>query len=83
MARELDPAILKALSLEASNTTLAAHGRSGFAFTGKVTSTVNGNEKLFFVKTRKGRESEAMFAGICNFLLRFPHFSLKSFSSYR
>lgn len=74
MAPELDPAILKALSLETSNTTLAAHGRSGFAFTGKVTSLVDGNEKLFFVKTGKGRESEVMFAGICNFLQLFPDF---------
>jgi hypothetical protein len=64
MAPKLDPVILKALSLETSNTTLAAHGGSGFAFTGKVTSVVDGKEKLFFVKTGKGRESEIMFAGI-------------------
>jgi protein-ribulosamine 3-kinase len=82
MAPELDRAILKALSLEASNTTLAAHGGSGFAFTGKVTSTVDGSEKLFFVKTGKGTESEVMFAGICNFLLLFPKFLLKRVSSH-
>jgi protein-ribulosamine 3-kinase len=63
MAPELDPAILKALSLEASKTTFSAHGGSGFAFTGKVTSVVDGKEKLFFVKTGKGKESEIMFAG--------------------
>lgn len=64
MAPKLDPAIFKALSLEASNTTLAAHGGSGFAFTGKLTSVVDGKEKFFFVKTGKGKESEVMFAGI-------------------
>jgi hypothetical protein len=63
MAPKLDPAILKALSLDAATTTLAAHGGSGFAFTGKVTSVVDGKEKLFFVKTGKGKDSEVMFAG--------------------
>jgi len=65
MALKLDPAILKVLSIDASNTTLAAHGGSGFAFTGKVTSTVDGKEKLYFVKTGKGKESSIMFAGTC------------------
>lgn len=63
MVLELDPAILKVLSLEASNTTLTAHGGSGFAFTGKVTSVVDGKERLFFVKTGKGKECGVMFAG--------------------
>jgi len=63
MAPKIDPAILKALSLEASTTTIANHGGSGFATTLKITSTVDGKEKLFFVKTGKGRDSEIMFAG--------------------
>jgi protein-ribulosamine 3-kinase len=69
MAPKLDPAIIKALSLEASGTTLSAHGGSGFAFTGKVTSVVDGKEKLFFVKTGKGNESEIMFAGTVSLFL--------------
>jgi len=63
MALKIDPAILKALSLEASTTTIANHGVSGFATTLKITSTVDGKEKLFFVKTGTGRDSEIMFAG--------------------
>ena len=76
MAPELDPSILKALSLEASNTTLTAHGGSGFAFTGKVTSVVDGKEKFFFVKMGKGKESGIMFAGRARF-----NFNVVSISS--
>lgn len=63
MAPKLDPAILEALFLDAANTTLATHGSSGFASTAKIAGMVDGKEKLFFVKTGKGRESEVMFAG--------------------
>src|SRR4051794_30411052 len=47
MTPKIDPAILKALSLDASNTTIAKHGGSGFASTYKLTSIVDGKEKLF------------------------------------
>ena len=64
MAPKLDPAITKALCLDAPSTTIASHGGSGFASTFKITSTVDGKEKLFFIKTGKGKDSEIMFAGI-------------------
>ena len=81
MPPKIDPAILKALVLEASNTTLAAHGGSGFAFTGKLTSVVDGKEKLFFVKTGKGDESEVMFTGTISSFLSpsFPSLSKSLF----
>ena len=64
MSRKIDPAILKALSLEAASTTIASHGGSGFASTFKITSTgSDGQEKLFFIKQGKGKGSEIMFAG--------------------
>jgi hypothetical protein len=64
MTRKIDPAILKALSLEAASTTIASHGGSGFASTFKITSTgSDGQEKLFFVKQGEGKASEIMFAG--------------------
>jgi protein-ribulosamine 3-kinase len=64
MTRKIDPAILKALSLEAASTTIASHGGSGFASTFKITSTrSDGQVKLFFVKQGKGKGSEIMFAG--------------------
>lgn len=68
MAPQLDPAILQALNLDAAITTLTAHGGSGFAFTGKITSVVEGEEKVFFVKIGRGFESGVMFAGIYSFL---------------
>jgi protein-ribulosamine 3-kinase len=65
MVPKLDPAIVKALSLDAASTTIASHGRSGFVSTFKVTSTdSDGQEKLFFVKTGKGKDSEIMFTGM-------------------
>jgi len=64
MTRKIDPAILKALSLEAASTTIASHGGSGFASTFKITSTgSDSQEKLFFVKRGRGKGSEIMFAG--------------------
>jgi protein-ribulosamine 3-kinase len=64
MTRKIDPAILKALSLEAASTTMASHGGSGFASTFKITSTgSDGQVKLFFVKQGRGKGSEIMFAG--------------------
>lgn len=64
MTPKIDPAILKALSLDAATTTIASHGGSGFASTFKITSKgSDGEEKLFFVKQGKEKESEIMFAG--------------------
>jgi protein-ribulosamine 3-kinase len=64
MAPKIDPAILKALALDEANTTMATHRGSGFASTFKITSNgSDGEEKLFFVKQGKGKESEIMFAG--------------------
>ncbi|KAE8449684.1 hypothetical protein EG329_007459 [Mollisiaceae sp. DMI_Dod_QoI] len=64
MAPKIDSAILKALSLDATTTSIASHGGSGFASTFKLSSKdTNGKEKLYFVKTGKGKDSEVMFAG--------------------
>jgi len=66
MSPKIDPAILSALSLDATKTKIASHGGSGFSSTSKLTSVVDGKEKLFFVKTGKGEESEIMFTGTFN-----------------
>lgn len=63
MSPKVDPAIIKALSLDPSITKLASHGGSGFASTFKLSSTVDGKEKNYFVKTGTGPESEVMFKG--------------------
>ncbi|QSZ34134.1 hypothetical protein DSL72_005722 [Monilinia vaccinii-corymbosi] len=62
MASKVDPAILKALSLDPITATISKHGGSGFADTFKVSGTIGGEKKLFFVKTG-GRDSEEMFTG--------------------
>lgn len=63
MAPSLDPAILKALGLDAETTKMSAHGGSGFASTFKLWGTVDGEEKTFFVKTGSGKDAETMFKG--------------------
>jgi len=64
MTPKIDPAILKALSLDAATTTIASHGGSDFASTFKITSKgSDGEEELFFLKQGKGKKSETMFAG--------------------
>ncbi|KAL8792664.1 MAG: hypothetical protein Q9195_004724 [Heterodermia aff. obscurata] len=61
---KIDPAILRALSLSSSNTTLSSHGGSGFTSTGKIeTALSDDSKKSFFLKTGKGRDSAVMFAG--------------------
>lgn len=67
MAPKLDPEIIKALSLDPSKSTISSHGGSGFASTSKIKSSVDGIEKLFFVKTGHGKESEIMFTGTLTF----------------
>lgn len=63
MGIKVDPAILEALGLDESNTTIASHGGSGFASTFKLSTTQNGKPKHYFVKTGTGGDSETMFKG--------------------
>ena len=63
MAPKLDPAIVKALSLDVAVTSIASHGGSGFSSTAKLTTQVQGEEKLYFIKTGNGHDAEKMFAG--------------------
>jgi len=58
MTPKLDPAIVEALALDPSKTTIESYGSSGFASTFRITTTVNSKEKMFFVKIGKGKESE-------------------------
>ncbi|KAI9716523.1 MAG: hypothetical protein M1812_005254 [Candelaria pacifica] len=60
---KLDSAIVEALSLDPSKTTVASHGGSGFSTTAKITTTLNGEERKFFMKTGKGKDAEIMFEG--------------------
>ncbi|KAI9742497.1 MAG: hypothetical protein M1818_004031 [Claussenomyces sp. TS43310] len=62
MAPSIDPAIIEALALDPRVTTVANHGGSGFSTTLKITSEVNGEEKLYFVKTGNGQDAGIMFA---------------------
>ncbi len=65
MAPRLDPAIVKALSLDDAVSSIVSHGSSNFSSTAKITSQVNGEEKVYFVKTGTGQGAETMFAGEC------------------
>jgi hypothetical protein len=62
MPPRIDAAIVKALSLDPSST-IANHGSSGFATTSKITSNIDDQERIFFVKTGKGSDSQIMFTG--------------------
>jgi protein-ribulosamine 3-kinase len=62
MALKIDPAIIEALSLQDASPDIQSHGRSGFSSTFKITATINGQNKLFFVKTG-GPDSKVMFTG--------------------
>ncbi|OTB05421.1 hypothetical protein M426DRAFT_10745 [Hypoxylon sp. CI-4A] len=63
MASKVDPAILGALGLDPRATKITSHGGSGFASTFKLSSTVDGKETNYFVKTGTGADSELMFKG--------------------
>lgn len=63
MPPELDSAIVKALALDISSTKITSHGGGGFASTSKITSTIDGKENHFFVKTGRGPDSAIMFTG--------------------
>jgi protein-ribulosamine 3-kinase len=64
MPDTVDPAITEALGLDPSNTKIASHGGSGFASTFKLSSTVDGVNKNYFVKTGTGADAEVMFTGM-------------------
>jgi protein-ribulosamine 3-kinase len=71
MAPTIDSAIIEALSLNATRTTITTHGGSGFASTYKLTSqTEDGGQRLYFVKMGTGMKSEVMFAGMPSLLNR-------------
>ncbi|KZV81091.1 Ketosamine-3-kinase [Exidia glandulosa HHB12029] len=55
----LDQAVLDALGLNATSTTVSPHGGSGFSSTYKVTS----GEKKYFLKTGRDDDARVMFAG--------------------
>lgn len=86
MAPKIDPAILKALSLDGANTTLTSHGGSGFSSTYKLSSRGgDGKEKTYFVKTG-GKGSEVMFAGKYSILvhsLKYPQSRYQRFRCVR
>ncbi len=63
MAPAVDGAILEALGLDANATTMSSHGGSGFASTFKLSTTVDGQPKHYFVKTGSGADAETMFKG--------------------
>ncbi|KAI1172349.1 fructosamine kinase [Nemania sp. FL0916] len=63
MPPTIDPAITEALGLDPSTTKLTSHGGSGFSSTFKLSSTVNGKEKNYFVKTGTGQDAARMFQG--------------------
>lgn len=76
MAPKLDPAIIKALSLDPALTSITSHGASGFSTISKITTKVDGKEKLYFVKTGSGKNAEVMFAGEYLFTMAEYHISM-------
>ena len=63
---KLDPAVLNALppDIDPAKTTITSHGGSGFSSTAKISATMpNGSQKLWFMKTARGKDAEVMFAG--------------------
>ena len=63
MPKSLDPAIIEALNLDPSNTTVALHGGSGFSATAKITTTIDGQENHYFLKTSSDSDAATMFKG--------------------
>jgi protein-ribulosamine 3-kinase len=59
----LDPAIAEAVGLDPTVTTLARHGGSGFTSTFRLSSVVDGEEKVYFVKTGTDPSAALMFQG--------------------
>jgi protein-ribulosamine 3-kinase len=69
MAPKLDPAVVKALSLDVAVTSIASHGSSGFSSTAKLATQVGGDEKVYFIKMGDGKDAETMFAGEYSILM--------------
>lgn len=63
MESSVDKAILEALGLDASNTTLSSHGSSGFSSTYELSTTYNTQPQTYFVKIGSGPDAERMFKG--------------------
>ncbi|ETS73348.1 hypothetical protein PFICI_14953 [Pestalotiopsis fici W106-1] len=63
MAPSVDSAILEALGLDPTATKIGSHGGSGFASTFKISSTADGKDTNYFVKTGSGPDAEIMFQG--------------------
>jgi len=61
---KLDPAVLRSLSLGSARTEVTSHGGSGFSTTAKITTTTkDGTEKHYFMKSGKGEGADVMFKG--------------------
>ena len=61
---ELDSAVIRALSLSPSSTSISPRSGSGFSTTAKITTTsVDGSEKHYFMKTGPGKDAAVMFQG--------------------
>ncbi len=64
MSPPVDPAILRALSLDPSSTKIASHGGSGFASTFRLTTITSSNlPRSIFVKTSPDPDAALMFEG--------------------
>jgi protein-ribulosamine 3-kinase len=77
MSPSVDPAILRALSLDSSTAKIASHGGSGFASTFRISTTTTTPPKSFFVKTSRGSDAAVMFEGE-HASLNAIHFALPS-----
>ncbi|KAK3321231.1 fructosamine-3-kinase [Cercophora scortea] len=65
MPPKVDPAILDALGLDPSSSKMVSHGGSGFASSFKLigTSTKDGKDRSYFIKTGTGEAAKIMFEG--------------------
>jgi protein-ribulosamine 3-kinase len=63
MSPSVDSAIIEALGLDPAVTKISSHGGSGFASTFRISSTADGKDVNYFVKTGSGADSELMFKG--------------------
>ncbi|PNP59343.1 hypothetical protein THARTR1_00833 [Trichoderma harzianum] len=63
MSHTIDPAILAALDLDKSTTTISSVGGSGFSSTFKLSTTKHGQPFDYFIKTASGEGAKVMFQG--------------------
>ena len=77
---KLDPAVVKLLSLDPENTSVSSDGGGGCssASTSRITAKLDdGSEKMFFMKTGRGKDAELMFEGkysslyACSYVIHF------------